>query len=112
MAKLKLLIDRMLDDGRFAVINDSREDAPVGTIFLEMTVRAGELVEGEIKSEQIGSPTAVALRLDSVESWRRSLDVVPFGHNAAIQFSGPGLRELRDQLARKSKGQYVFLASA
>lgn len=112
MTRLKLMIDSTLDDGRFVVINDSRVDAPVGTTFVEMTVRAGELVAGEFKSEQIGSATVLELRLDSVESWHRSLDAVPFGHNAAIQLSGAGLRKLRDLLARKSKGQYVFLASA
>ena len=111
VAGLKLMIDSTLDDGRFVVINDSREDAPVGTIFEEMTVRASELVGGEFTSTQVGSATAVALRLESVESWRRSLDAVPFGHNAAVHFSGAGLSELREQLAQKVHGQYVFLAS-
>ena len=111
MARLKLLIDSTLDDGRFVVINDSREDAPVGTTFVEMAARTSELVKGEFKSAQVGPAMAVALRLESVESWCRSLDVVPFGHNAAVQFSGPGLRELRDRVARKSKGEYVFLSS-
>lgn len=111
VAQLILMVDRALDDGRFVAINDSHEDAVVGTIFVEMTVMASELIEGEFKSVQIGSPTAVGLRLDSVESWRRSMDAVPLGHNAAIQLSGAGLNELRAQLARKSKGLYVFLAS-
>jgi hypothetical protein len=105
------MIDSTLDDGRFVVINGSREDAPVGTVFVEMTVTASELPGGEFTSTQVGSATAVALRLESVESWRRSLNAVPFGHNAAIQFSGAGLRELREQLAQKVQGQYVFLAS-
>jgi len=105
------MVDRTLDDGRFVVINDSREDAAVGTTFLEMIVMASNLIEGEFKSAQIGSATAVELRVDSVESWRQPMDAVPFGHNAAIQLSGAGLNELRAQLARKSKGQYIFLAS-
>jgi hypothetical protein len=105
------MIDSTLDDGRFVAINDSREDAPIGTTFVEMSVIASELAEGEFTSAQVGSPTTVALRLESVESWRRSLDAVPFGHNAAIQFSGAGLRELREQLAQKARGQYVFLTS-
>ncbi len=93
MARLKLMVDRALDDGRF-VVNDSREDAPVGTTFVEMTVKASELVEGEFKSSQIGAAMPVALRLEAVESWRRSLGAVPFGHNAVIQLSRPGLKEL------------------
>ena len=111
MPRMKLLVDRTLDDGRFVVVNDSREDAPLGTTFVELTVVASELYDGEFKSAQIGSATAVALQLESVESWRRSLDAVPFGHNAAIQLSGPGLTELRDRLAHKSKGEYVYLSS-
>lgn len=105
------MVNRMLQDGRFVVINDSRQDVRVGTTFSEMTVRASELIEGDLKSEQFGSATSVALRLESIESWRRSLDAVQFGHNAAVQLSGAGLRELRDQLARKSEGKYVFLSS-
>ena len=90
VARLKLMVDRALDDGRFVVVNDSREDAPVGTTFVEMTVKASELVEGEFKSSQIGAAMPVALRLEAVESWRRSLGAVPFGHNAVIQLSRPG----------------------
>ena len=111
VARLKLMVDRALDDGRFVVVNDSREDAPVGTTFVEMTVKASELVQGEFKSSQIGAAMPVALRLEAVESWRRSLGAVPFGHSAAIQLSGPGLKELGDWLAGKSKDQYVFLAT-
>jgi hypothetical protein len=111
VARLKLMVDRALDDGRFVVINDSREDAPVGTTFVEMTVTASEVVDGEFKSTQIGEGTLVALKLEAVESWRRSLGAVPFGHNAAIQLSGAGLKELVDRLAAKSKDQYVFLAT-
>ncbi|WP_415267441.1 hypothetical protein [Acidovorax sacchari] len=111
MPQLKLLVDRTLDDGRFVVVNDSREDAPLGTTFVELTVIASELGDGEFKSAQIGSATAVALQLESVESWRRSLDAIPFGHNAAIQLAGPGLTELRDRLTHKLKGEYVYLSS-
>ncbi|MBB6558831.1 hypothetical protein HNP48_001495 [Acidovorax soli] len=111
MTQFKLMVDRTLDDGRFVVINDSREDAPVGTTFVEITVWASARIEGEFETEQIGSATAVALRLESVEFWRRLVDAVPFGHNAAVQLSGAGLKELRDQLARIPKGQYIFLSS-
>jgi hypothetical protein len=106
------MVDRALDDGRFVVINDSREDAPVGTTFVEMTVKASELADGEFRSTQIGATSVVALKLEAVESWRRSLSQVPFGHNAAVQLSGAGLQELADRLAEKLKGQYVFLATA
>lgn len=111
MARLTLMVDSMLADGRFVVINASREDAPVGMTFVEMTVRFGTVVDGEVESTQVGAATAVALRLESVESWRRSMGLVPFDHNAAIRLSGDGLTELRDRLARRSKGQSVFIAS-
>ena len=97
MAPLRLMLDRELDDGRFVVINGSRVDVPVGTIFVEMILESSELVAGAFKSEQLSS-TRVALRLEAVESWRRSLEAVPYGHNAAIQLSGGHLSELRNLL--------------
>ena len=111
MARLKLMVDNALEDGRFVVINDSREDAPVGTTFVEMSIKTSELVDCEFKSTQVGVATLVELKLEAVESWRRSLGVVPFGHNAAIRLSGAGLNELRELLAEKSKGEYIFLAT-
>ena len=65
----------------------------------------------EFNSRQIGAATIVALKLEAVESWRRSLSAIPFGHNAAVQLSGAGLKELGDRLADKLKGQYVFLVA-
>jgi hypothetical protein len=102
------MLDRVLDDGRFVVINGSREDVPVGTVFLAMTLESSELVAGAFKSEKLSS-ARVALRLDAVESWRQSLDAVPYGHNAAIQLSGSNLPELRELLAARAKHQYVHL---
>lgn len=108
MARLKLTLDRVMDDGRFVVINGSREDVPIGTMFVEMTLESSELVAGEFKIEHLAS-AVVALKLDAVESWRKSLDAVPDGHSAAVAFSGAGLKELGDMLAARAKHQYVHL---
>ena len=105
------MLDRELDDGRFVVINASREDVPVGTVFVEMTLESGELVSGEFESEQLLS-SCVALKLDAVESWRRTVDVLPYGHNAAVQLSGAGLKELRKLLAGRAKNQFIHIAVA
>ena len=105
------MVDKGLDDGRFVVINGSREDVPVGMVFVEMILESSELVEGAFKSTQLSS-ASVALKLDAVESWHRSLDAVPYGHNAAIQLSGAHLTELRELLAGRAKHQYVHLATA
>ena len=110
MARLKLMLDRALDDGRFVVVNGSRQDVPVGTVFVEMTLESSELVAGEFKSERLAA-VVVALKLDAVESWRKSLDAVPYGHNAVVVFSGAGLKQLGDMLAARTKHKYVHLAA-
>ncbi|WP_431286287.1 hypothetical protein [Roseateles chitinivorans] len=111
MHRLKLMVDRELPDGRLVVINNSRENAPVGVVFTSLFAedvsRAGE----EFIHERVGPSTPIALTLESVEWFRRSLHVVPFGHSAAVQLSGEGLAALRTQLAARVDGRFLFLCA-
>lgn len=111
MPRLQLMVDRELEDGRLVVINDSRENAPVGTVFTSLFARRVQAVGGEYNSEQCVPPIPVALVLESVEWFRRNIDAVPFGHNAAVVLTGDGLAALKEQLGAKTSGVYVFLGA-
>jgi len=111
MLRLRLLVDRELDDGRMVVINDSRENASVGVVFTALFAEDISRVGEEFVHKPAGSSTQVGLRLESVEWFRRPMDSVPFGHNAAVQLSGDGLPALRAALADKVEGRSIFLGA-
>jgi len=111
MHRLKLMVDRELPDGRMVVINDSRENAPVGVVFTSLFAEDVERAGDDFIHKAAGPTVEVALRLESVEWFRKSIEAVPFGHNAAVQLSGEGLAALKAQLATRMNGRYVFLGS-
>jgi hypothetical protein len=111
MHRLKLMVDRELPDGRMVVLNDSRENAPVGLVFTSLFAEDVERDADDFIHRNTGPSVSIALRLESVEWVRKSIDAVPFGHNAAVQLSGEGLAALKAQLAAREGGRYVFLAA-
>ena len=111
MHRLKLMVDRELPDGRVVVTNDSRENAPVGVVFTSLFAEQVERVGDDFINECAGPSISVALRLESVEWFGKSVDVVPFGHNAAVQLSGEGLAALKAQLTDRVNGRFVFLGA-
>lgn len=108
MAQPTLLVDRELHDGRLVVINCSRKDIPVGLVFTSLFAEDLQMVSGEIRREQIAPMTPIELKLESVEWFRSVIDVVPFGHNAAVVLVGASLPVLREQLAMRPQGRQIF----
>lgn len=111
MHRLKLMVDRELPDGRMVVLNDSRENAPVGLVFTSLFAEDVERDGDNFIHRTTGPSVSVALRLESVEWFRKSIDAVPFGHNAAVQLSGEGLAALKAQLTERGDGRQVFLGA-
>ncbi|MBO9685352.1 MAG: hypothetical protein J7598_01955 [Mitsuaria chitosanitabida] len=111
MHRLKLMVDRELPDGRVVVINDSRENAPVGVLFTSLFAEDVERHGDDFIQKTAGTSVSVALRLESVEWFRKSIDVVPSGHNAAVRLSGEGLAALKAHLTARKDGRLVFLGS-
>lgn len=110
MARPTLLVDRELDDGRLVVINCARKDIPVGLVFTSLFAEDVQMVSGEIRRTQVAPMTPVELKLESVDWFRSVIDVVPFGHNAAVVLVGASLSVLKEQLAMRSKGRQIFIA--
>lgn len=111
MHRLKLMVDRELPDGRMVVVNDSRENAPIGLVFTSLFAEDVEGDGNDFIPRTTGPSVSVALRLESVEWFRASIDAVPCGHNAAVLLSGEGLAALRAHLTARKDGRYVFLGA-
>jgi hypothetical protein len=105
------MVDRELPDGRVVVINDSHENTPLGVVFTTLFGEDVDRVGDGFIHKAAGPSVEVALRLDSVEWFRKSIGAVPFGHNAAVHLSGEGLSALKDQLANRVNGRFVFLGA-
>lgn len=122
--RFKLLLDRILDDGRFVVINSSTDgnspgpehsalvlsgafNIPLGTRFTELVLKrsvgANDFVQ--FKGER------VSLKLTEIEFFRAKTDTVPAGHNAAVRLEGKGMELVCQQLAAKSNGFHVYLVA-
>lgn len=111
MYRLKLVVDRELPDGRVVVINDSSENAPVGVVLTSLFEEDVTRVGDDFTQVRLGPSTTVALTLDSVEWFRKPMEAVPFGHNAAVRLSGGGLAALKSRLAIRVNGRSVILAA-
>jgi hypothetical protein len=110
MARPTLLVDRELDHERLVVINCSHKDIPVGLVFTSLFAEDVQMVNGEIRRKQVAPMTRVELKLESVEWFRSVIDVVPFGHNAAVMLVGASLSVLKGPLAMRPKGRQIFIA--
>ena len=109
MPQLKLLVDRELDDGRVVVVNCSREEAPIGSVFTTLFLLNVRMENEEFHHEQGGPSIRVELKLESVEWFRRFITAIPGGHNAAVLLTGSGLSDLRAHLNAQAPGRQVIL---
>jgi hypothetical protein len=111
MPKLELIVQEALEDGRLVVTNNSREDIPVSTVFFGAFWAYSEVLNGEFINEQNGSIGSVELRIDESEWFRREIDCVPSGHQAAVRFSGFGLEMVIQNVAGKRRGVQIMLST-
>jgi hypothetical protein len=111
MTDLEVMVDRVLDDGRVVVINNSKDEVPIGTIFLSLQARRGHREGERFWEESLGPATAVELEVAEIESWRHQIKALPRGHNAAFRLVGVGVEFLQSHLARREKAVHVFLCS-
>lgn len=113
-AAFTMLVERALPDGGFVVTNSSGRDIPKGTTFIDAYAERGTLdpnAEGHFVVRSREQGPVVALRLDDVEFFRRSIECVPCGHHAGVQFTGNGSDQLRDFLHSHPRPWLVSLAS-
>jgi hypothetical protein len=112
MPTFELIVDRVIDDGRFVIVNNSSTPVPLGAVFTELQSRLVQR-EGEMFRElPLSAPEPINLELVEVESWRKLVGEVPKGHNAAVRFKGEGIERLQQHILERQKATFVFVASA
>jgi hypothetical protein len=111
MPQVELLVDHVLEDGRFVVINNSSGDVPIGTTFTTLQSRFGVREGDSWREEPLAPLEPVSLELVEVESWRQLLEQIPKGHNAAVRLKGEGAALLERHISSRQKSVYVFLAA-
>lgn len=108
-----LLVHEALSDGRFVVTNASTADVPVGAIFIDLVAEHGTVDrDGVYQVVLRDGATRVALKVATVEFFRRAVDCIPKGHHAAIAFEGSGFGDLQAILECHKKPWQVMLRSA
>ena len=110
MLKVELLVDRQLDDGRLVVVNCGQEDIPVGTVLTQLCEQLVEQIGESFNRHPHGEPELVELKIESIDIFRRSVEVVPKGYSAALKLSGVGLDAVVKRVSSASKEVQVFLS--
>lgn len=92
--RVSVLVHEVLQDGRFVVTSNCREDIPQGWAFTTMSARTGEVVQGEYRVAEEAPAEPIQLLLGDIETWRKPWPCIPYGHHAAVRFEGRGVVEL------------------
>lgn len=85
---------------------NSYVDIPLGAVFTLLKKARFEGPTVDLRKIELGVVAEVALRLDKVEVFRRSINVIPRGYSAGLYLSGAGIdlvrQALRERRARES----------
>jgi hypothetical protein len=108
---LEVMVDRVLDDGRSVVTNNSKDEVPIGTVFLSLQARRGHREGDRFWEEPLGPADTIELEVTEIEAWRQQIGALPRGHSAAFRLVGVGVDLLQSQLLRREKTVHVFLCS-
>ncbi|MDQ0248230.1 hypothetical protein J2W22_000277 [Sphingomonas kyeonggiensis] len=102
-----LIVNRILDDGRYVVTNNG-PDISVGASLQQVTIRRGQEVDASLQTgvEIIAS---VNLALQTADIYREAVGMVPRGWSAAISFVGLGGELLAKALTDKGEGDRLHL---
>jgi len=84
-------------------------DLPFGTIFNTLRrVRYEGDVE-HLESVEVGTPRTISLKIDRIEAYRRTLEILPSGWTGLLEVSGDGLEEIRDILRNLPESDYLSI---
>jgi len=120
--RYELLLDRLLEDARLVVINCSNSghvsgpehsartqsgvfNVPLGAEFNQLLSRS----TSDVNRTKVES---VSLRVAEIEFFRKVIDSIPAGHNAAVRFEGEGIELIREWLSSVASGtHHVYLVA-
>jgi len=105
---MEFQVDRIEPNG-LVVGRNGDADIPVGAIFVSLgKVR----VDGDVPdltSVELGSITAVDLRLTEVHWFRKTIDAIPRGHTAGLRLDGAGLEAIASALASRREREFLYI---
>lgn len=119
--RYELLLGYSLDDGRLVVINSSNSghapgpehsakvlsgefNVPQGAKFTHLVSRSGNNADLEEREN-------ISLQVVEIEWFRKAVDSIPAGHNAAVRFEGKGIELVRERLAQKENDVHFYLVA-
>ncbi|MBQ0936450.1 hypothetical protein [Ideonella paludis] len=106
MATPDVLVDRIEPDG-MVVCSNGYTAVPIGTTFTAICKTRVTASLPDFATVELGVAARVALTLDEVFVFRKSLAEVPAGYSAGLRLHGEGLRDLSRLLGERQPGEFV-----
>ena len=88
---------------------NSYVDIPVGAVFTSLRKAKFEGPVAELKKIDLGVVAELSLRLDKVEVFRKSIEVIPRGYSAGLYLSGEGIELVRQALLKRQERESLTL---
>ena len=88
---------------------NSYVDIPLGAVFTLLKKARFEGPNVDLRKIELGVVAEVTLRLDKVEVFRRSIDVIPRGYSAGLYLSGAGIDLIRQALRERGERESLTL---
>ena len=104
-------VEEILDSG-FVIGRNWHVDIPVGSVFTSLRKSKSDDPRAEPRWAAACLLGDVSLRLDEVQWFRRSIDVIPRGHSAGLRLAGDGLPALVQALRERQDRETVWLHAA
>jgi len=102
-----LLVNGILDDGRYVVTNNG-PDISVRASFKQVTIARSQEAEASLQTG-VEIVASVNLTLHAADIYRESVGTVPRGWSAAISLAGLGSELLANALTDKGEGDRLHL---
>jgi hypothetical protein len=105
---MRFEVDAVDKAGRILGRNVDSKDIPIGSTFAETNKVRCDSYSFHRASPDLGVIANIKLILKKVEFYRRSIDVIPGGHSAAIVVEGNGMSALNAVLKERKKREYIY----
>jgi hypothetical protein len=108
MAPADVLVDRIEPDGT-VVCSNGYTAVPVGTTFTAICRTRVDASSPELATVELGVAAHIALTLNEVIVFRKSLEEIPAGYSAGLRLYGEGLPVLSQLVGERQPGEFVHL---
>lgn len=84
-------------------------DLPLGIAFITLRrVRYDGDVE-HLETTEVEAPRTISLKIDRIQAYGRTLDILPSGLTGLLELSGDGLDQIRDYLRDLPEREYLSI---